>query len=153
MFRNNARYAVKSDSSKNMTGIDQNLFEGGHYLGKPADKEDKIISRRVELVKNITGFCNRNLRLLEIGCGNGATLMMLSDEMKDCLGVDIYEGHRNAFEQLKNEYNAGNCGIVIKDIEEQDLPAESGKFDRLICFEAIEHFNDDGNVNRFLRWL
>ena len=74
-----------------MTRVDETLFEGEHYLGRPADHTDKIITRRVELVKQIPGFCGKNLTLLEIGCGNGATLLLMSDSMKECLGVDVYK--------------------------------------------------------------
>jgi 2-polyprenyl-3-methyl-5-hydroxy-6-metoxy-1,4-benzoquinol methylase len=138
-----------------MTKVDETLFEGAHYLGRPADHTDKIITRRAELVKQIPGFCNKDLRLLEIGCGNGATLLLMSNEMKECLGVDIYQGHKRVFEAIKAEQGITNCNVVIKNIEEQDLfdnkPAE--KFDRLICFEVIEHFNDDSSVKRFTQWL
>ena len=138
-----------------MTRVDETLFEGEHYLGRPADHTDKIITRRAELVKEIPGFCNKNLRLLEIGSGNGATLLLMSPEMKESLGVDIYEGHKKVFEEIKAEQGVTNCSVVIKNVEEQDLfdgkPAE--KFDRLICFEVIEHFNDDRHVKRFTQWL
>ncbi|MDB5281362.1 MAG: Methyltransferase type 11 [Bacteroidota bacterium] len=133
-----------------MTRVDETLFEGAHYLGRPADQTDKIITRRAELVKEIPGFCDKNLKLLEIGCGNGATLLLMSDCMKECLGVDIYEGHKKVFEEIKAEKGVNNCNVVIKNMEVEDLDE---KFDRLICFEVIEHFNDDKNVKRFGRWL
>jgi 2-polyprenyl-3-methyl-5-hydroxy-6-metoxy-1,4-benzoquinol methylase len=144
------------DNKLVMTRVDETLFEGAHYLGRPADHTDKIITRRAELVKQIPGFCNKDLRLLEIGCGNGATLLLMSKEMKECLGVDIYEGHKRVFEKIKAERGITNCNVVIKNIEEHDLfedTPNAGKFDRLICFEVIEHFNDDSNVKRFKQWL
>ena len=39
-----------------MTKIDEKLFRDEHYLGRPADLADKIVSRRVELSKLIPGF-------------------------------------------------------------------------------------------------
>jgi 2-polyprenyl-3-methyl-5-hydroxy-6-metoxy-1,4-benzoquinol methylase len=133
-----------------MTRVDETLFEDEHYLGRPADYTDKIISRRVELVKQIPGFCDKNLRLLEIGCGNGATLLLMSDAMKDCTGIDIYEGHKEVFEKIKAEKGITNCSVFIKDIEAEDLAEE---FDRLICFEVIEHLDDEKNLRRFTKWL
>jgi 2-polyprenyl-3-methyl-5-hydroxy-6-metoxy-1,4-benzoquinol methylase len=132
-----------------MTRVDETLFEGEHYLGRPADSTDKIITRRVELVKAIPGFCDKNRDLLEIGCGNGATLLLMSNEMRRCLGVDIFD-HTAEFKKLKEERGVNNCDIIMKNIEVEDL---DGKFDRLICFEVIEHFHDDKTVERFKRWL
>jgi 2-polyprenyl-3-methyl-5-hydroxy-6-metoxy-1,4-benzoquinol methylase len=129
--------------------VDEKLFEGAHYLGRPADSTDKIITRRVELVKDIPNFCNTNLSLLEIGCGNGATLLLMSNEMKRCLGVDIFD-HSAEFKRKKEELGITNCEIVLKNMEQEDL---NDKFDRLICFEVIEHFNDEQTVKRFKRWL
>lgn len=133
-----------------MTRVDETLFEGEHYLGRPADYTDKIITRRVDLTKQIPGFCNKHLRLLEIGSGNGATLLLMSDAMKDCTGIDIYEGHKEVFEKIKAEKGIDNCRVFIKNVEEEDLTEQ---YDRLICFEVIEHFNKEENVRRFTRWL
>ena len=132
-----------------MTRVDETLFEGEHYLGRPADSTDKIITRRVGLVKQIPGFCGKDLNLLEIGCGNGATLLLMADEMKSCLGVDVFD-HTAEFKRTKAEKGITNCEVILKDIENEDLDM---KFDRLICFEVIEHFNDDKTVKRFTRWL
>ena len=132
-----------------MTRVDETLFEGEHYLGRPADSTDKIITRRVELTKEISGFCNKDLKLLEIGCGNGATLLLMADEMKSCLGVDVFD-HTEGFKKVKVEKGIINCEVILKDIENEDL---NEQFDRLICFEVIEHFNDDKTVKRFTRWL
>jgi 2-polyprenyl-3-methyl-5-hydroxy-6-metoxy-1,4-benzoquinol methylase len=132
-----------------MTRVDEKLFDGEHYLGRPADTTDKIISRRVELVKQIPGFCNKDLTLLEIGCGNGATLLLMADEMKSCLGVDVFD-HTNEFKKVKQQKGITNCEVILKNVEKEDLDT---KFDRLICFEVIEHFEDDRNVKRFSRWL
>ena len=132
-----------------MTRVDEKLFEGEHYLGRPADTTDKIISRRVELVKEIPDFCNKEMNLLEIGCGNGATLLLMADEMKSCLGVDVFD-HTAEFKRAKQEKGITNCEVILKNIEQEDL---NEKFDRLICFEVIEHFENDKSVERFKRWL
>lgn len=132
-----------------MTRVDEKLFEGEHYLGRPADTTDKIITRRVELVKEIPGFCNKEMNLLEIGCGNGATLLLMANEMKHCLGVDIFD-HTTEFKKTKLEKGITNCEVILKNIEKEELDKQ---FDRLICFEVIEHFENEQTVKRFTRWL
>src|SRR5688572_14328267 len=132
-----------------MTRVDEKLFDGEHYLGRPADTTDKIITRRVELAKATPGFCNKEMNLLEIGCGNGATLLLMADEMKSCLGVDIFD-HTSEFKKAKQEKGIVNCEVILKNIEKEDLDQQ---FDRLICFEVIEHFENEKSVKRFTRWL
>lgn len=133
-----------------MTRVDETLFEGEHYLGRPADHTDKIISRRVTLVKQVPGFCDKNVDLLEIGCGNGATMLLLANDFKSIQGIDIWDGHKQVFEKLKKEQGITNCQMDIVNIEEQEL---QGKYDRLVCFEVIEHFNNEDSVSRIANWL
>lgn len=133
-----------------MTRVDETLFEGEHYLGRPADHTDKIISRRVALVKQIPGFCGKDLNLLEIGCGNGATMLLLANDFNSIQGIDIWDGHKQVFEKMKQEQSITNCQMDIVNIEEEEL---QGKYDRLICFEVIEHFNNEDSVKRIANWL
>lgn len=142
-------YYSKQKALPYMTGIDQKLFDGEHYLGKPANTTDKIITRRINLVKSIPGFCDKNKNLLEIGCGNGASLLLMSDCMQQCTGVDIFD-HTAWFENEKKQSGIQNCSIIIRDLEHEEL---NEKFDRLICFEVIEHFNNEETVMRFKNWL
>jgi 2-polyprenyl-3-methyl-5-hydroxy-6-metoxy-1,4-benzoquinol methylase len=69
--------------------------------------------------------------------------------MNTSLGVDVFD-HTAEFERTKQEKGISNCEVILKNIEKEDLDA---KFDRMICFEVIEHFEDDKNVKRFTRWL
>lgn len=134
----------------NTERVDSNLFEGSHYLGKPADFTDKIISRRVELVKQIPDFCNENYSLVEVGCGNGSSMILLSAQFKNILGLEIHEPHKKEFDELKQKFSASNCDFKQFDIEnESDRKNMNQKFDRLISFEVIEHFPHEESVKYF----
>lgn len=116
--------------------------EEGHYLGRPADFEDRIIARRLRLVEEIPGFTGKDLSLLEIGCGNGASMFGLSAKMKNCLGLEITDEHLSEFNKFREEHQVTNCEYRVMDIEKSDPP---GIFDRIISFEVIEHLeNEDG---------
>ncbi|MCC7430400.1 methyltransferase domain-containing protein [bacterium] len=117
-----------------------------HHFGKPAGFDHKIITRRIDLVKQVEGFCGKNLALVDVGCGNGASLFQLANEMKTCLGLEIYEGHKIHFENYKTKKQIQNCDFLLFDIENQKLEQQ---FDRLISFEVIEHLRDDKNVKHF----
>lgn len=131
----------------NTDRVDKEMFdEGGHYLGKPADIQDKLIHRRIALTKAVENFTGKDLDLIEIGCGNGATIILLADTMQSCLGLDINDDHLGEFKQLKSTYKADNCSFEVFDVEKQSMQRQ---FDRMISFEVIEHLQDDSNVRHY----
>jgi SAM-dependent methyltransferase len=124
--------------------IPEALFkEDKHYLGRPADFEDRIIQRRLRLIKAIPGFTGKNLTLLEIGCGNGASLLGLQQDFKSCLGVDITDKHLSEFNHYLKQNNILNCACQQLDIEQNEPP---NQFDRIISFEVIEHLRSEDGV-------
>ncbi|MCL2682704.1 MAG: class I SAM-dependent methyltransferase [Bacteroidales bacterium] len=114
--------------------------EDGHYLGKPAESTNKIIQRRLNLVDTISEFKGAQLSLLDIGCGAGASLIRLAPDMKHCLGIDINDYHSAEFEKLCEESQLSNCDFKVMNIEQEHI---QNQFDRIICFEVIEHFADE----------
>jgi 2-polyprenyl-3-methyl-5-hydroxy-6-metoxy-1,4-benzoquinol methylase len=130
--------------------VDDQRFKSGHYLGLPASLDERIVHRRVELVKNIPDFCNPEYSLVDIGCGNGATIALLADQFNDCTGIDIYEENGLAFRNLMDELQIPNANFEQIDIESE---SHDKRYDRLICFEVIEHFKDDKHVSRLFDLL
>lgn len=117
--------------------------EDGHYLGRPADFKDKIISRRLNLVKKIPNFTGKDFTLLDIGCGNGASMLGLAGEMKSCTGLEISTEHQEEFEQEKKRMDLENCSFKVFDISKDKL---NERFDRIISFEVIEHLESEDDV-------
>jgi 2-polyprenyl-3-methyl-5-hydroxy-6-metoxy-1,4-benzoquinol methylase len=134
----------------NTQRIDATLFVGQHYLGKPADAHDKIVTRRVELVRAIPKFCGVECSLADVGCGNGASMLLLAQDMKQCVGLEVYETHREEFALLQAAYNAENCSFETYNIEVTPYP---GQFDRIICFEVIEHLERESSVRNIAAML
>lgn len=96
-------------------------------------------------------FYGNNLDLVEVGCGNGATSLRLADKFKSIDCLDISPLNQNDFETYKNKLNVKNCNFSIINIEEQN--ELKNKYDRLICFEVIEHFSDDKSVSKLFDML
>jgi 2-polyprenyl-3-methyl-5-hydroxy-6-metoxy-1,4-benzoquinol methylase len=134
----------------NTQRVDETLFVGEHYLGKPADVHDKIVSRRIELVRSLPDFCSREASLADVGCGNGASMVLLAQAMKRCVGIEVYETHREEFEALKAAHHADNCSFESYNIEEKPYPEQ---FDRIICFEVIEHLEREESVRNICTML
>ena len=57
--------------------------------GKPAGYQDFIVFRRLELLKQFPNFFNSDFNLIDIGCGNGATLLNIHNQYNSCHGIDI----------------------------------------------------------------
>lgn len=133
----------------NTQRVDKNLFSDEHYLGKPADDKDKIISRRIEILERYPEFFNKTFCCIEVGCGEGATITRLANRFDHSLGIDIFD-YSKAFEEQKKKNNAKNCSFVEINLE-KEAPAE--KFDRLISFEVIEHLRSEDSVKAYYEVL
>ena len=123
--------------------VPDELIIDNHYIGRPADFSDRIIQKRINLVRKIPNFIGKELNLLEIGCGNGASMLLLADGMKNCLGIELFEGNKEEFNALMKKLNVNNCEFRILNIEKEKLDT---KFNRLISFEVIEHLKDENSV-------
>ena len=73
--------------------------------------------------------------MLDIGCGNGASTLMLAAEMKYCLGIDVESTHQPEFEAQRQQQGITNCDYKLHNIELEPL---SRQFDRIISFEVME---------------
>lgn len=124
--------------------IPKELFRtDGHYLGRPADFEDRIIERRIRLVKQFPSFLGENLELLDIGCGNGASMFKIAGRMKHCQGMEITDEHLCEFNQFKLNNNIQNCDCEIADVVTSQPQKQ---YDRIISFEVIEHLDNESGI-------
>lgn len=126
--------------------VPEKLFnEEAHYLGRPADVTDKIVTRRIQIVEQYPAFMGKEYTHLDIGCGNGATMFILSGKMKSCLGVDIVSDYEEAIHEYLGRHHITNCGFKCVDIE-KDISPIGQQFDRITSFEVIEHLQDENSV-------
>jgi 2-polyprenyl-3-methyl-5-hydroxy-6-metoxy-1,4-benzoquinol methylase len=120
------------------------------HLGKTAQFTDRIVERRIRVLKTFPDFVGENYRLVDVGCGNGASSFHLAGQMKECVGIDIGDRNESAFEERRSALGIENCRFLRRDIEND--PIEE-KFDRLISFEVIEHLQEEASVRRFAELL
>jgi 2-polyprenyl-3-methyl-5-hydroxy-6-metoxy-1,4-benzoquinol methylase len=126
----------------NTKRIDKDLFREQHYLGKPADDEDKIISRRIAVLERYPEFFDRSLTCIEAGCGGGATITRIASRFNKAVGVDIFD-YSKQFDEQKQKNGTSNCYFKQIDLEKEKLDEQ---FDRLISFEVIEHLQNEQSV-------
>jgi SAM-dependent methyltransferase len=77
---------------------------------------------------------DRRPRILDVGCGTGANLLMLSN-YGDAEGVDVSE------DSLAFCRERGLDKVRLGAAEE--LPYEDGAFDLVTAFDVVEHIDDD----------
>jgi len=134
----------------NTSRVDKTLFESEHYLGKPADNNDLLVWRRIDLVKAYPGFLDSNLDMVEIGCGNGNTAVPMAKYFKSVMGLEYASVHAQEFEALRAERGAENAAFGVWDIMAK--PYEPAA-DRLVSFEVIEHLPSDDGVANYAKSL
>lgn len=104
---------------------------------------------RFDLIDNIKESCNKDLNILEIGCGTGATLLEIKSRYKNAnvYGIEINE---NVCEITKN-----NCDLIVGNIENMELPYQNNFFDYIILGDVLEHLNDPWkvlkNIKKYLK--
>ena len=92
----------------------------------------KILAGFVEeICRNVT---DRRPRILDVGCGTGANLLMLS-EYGEAEGVDISEDALSFCRERGLDKVRLGAG--------EELPYEDGTFDLVTAFDVVEHMDDD----------
>ena len=134
----------------NTSRVDKALFEAEHYLGKPADSDDLLVWRRIDLVKAYPGFLDSTLDMVEIGCGNGNTAVPMAKHFKSVMGLEYASVHAQEFEALRAAQGAENAAFGVWDIMAK--PYEPAA-DRLVSFEVIEHLPSDDGVANYAKSL
>lgn len=99
----------------NTERVDKSLFEEEHYLGKPADADDLLVRRRIAMLEEFEPFWHGE-NLLEIGCGNGNTVLPLSKKFTRSVGLEYADVHRNEYDLLRNQLGVTNSEFESWDI-------------------------------------
>jgi len=126
------------------------------HLNRKKYFDEQIYTTENYVIPFISDFVkvDGNLRVLEIGCGEGGNLKPFLDKGANCVGVDLSEkkiengkhffaGHR--FEK--------NLTLLAEDIYKVNSLGEP--FDLIIMRDTIEHIHDQakflGEVKKFLK--
>jgi 2-polyprenyl-3-methyl-5-hydroxy-6-metoxy-1,4-benzoquinol methylase len=111
------------------------------YLGHEysTKRADYFTSARRDFVAALPA--DKDARILELGCGNGATGALALQEGKCGTYVGI-----EMFEPMAREAEKVLSAVHIGDVQTMSLPYESESFDALICSEVLEHLIDPDAV-------
>ena len=104
-------------------------------------------SARREILPALPQFSER---VLEIGCGTGATLGWLKEigRCKETFGVELVEEASQIAETVVDR-------VILADIEEETIDLPEQYFNLILCLDVLEHMKNPWRILRMLvqRWL
>lgn len=117
-------------------------------LGAPRGEADHLEARTAEFVLLIVRLRElgvaRPRRILEIGCGNGFSLLLWSLVADEVVGADIPEVASTARRFLSNRPET--MAISVVDARGEDLSNVIGAFDLVVTQYVLEHVEDIGRT-------
>src|SRR4030042_3032670 len=121
----------------------------GDYYSNHTDHYQKL---DLALIPSFTWIKNalhplRNEKILDAGCGTGYLLNFITSKTAVGIGIDISE---DAINTARNRYPH----LIFKTGELTKLPFADNSFDKIICFNVIEHIGDqDKSIQELVRIL
>jgi SAM-dependent methyltransferase len=106
-------------------------------LGGPAQQGMLVVKVLSEKLLNLAPFYGENY--LDIGCGNGAFTLLLSEGFTRAVGIDVEFSRLRAFRSKSR-----NAFVLQMSAEQMGFPGET--FDMITAIEVIEHIPNLANA-------
>jgi 2-polyprenyl-3-methyl-5-hydroxy-6-metoxy-1,4-benzoquinol methylase len=131
---------MTKDENRQINGLEEKYLQYTDYHHFPGGRKRlRIITKYCEKRSLRLG---RRLRVLDVGCGNGAISLPVASLDHSLLGIDIspesveLASHKNLFP---------NARFMVHNLMEKSLPE---KFDLVICSEVLEHLPEPESLMR-----
>ncbi len=86
-------------------------------------------------------------RVLDVGCGLGEFSLLCAGQAREVLGVDASPTAVAAARCAANELGIANVSFMEGDVYElTKIAGEPDSFDKIVCFDLLEHLSDPENV-------
>ncbi len=108
--------------------------------GKPADRGQFLLRRRLRLVEPLLG--ERRGHLVDFGCGNGAQTLLLAPLFARTTGVDV---NPDFLAQMQREAAAAHLAdrVTALELDHGRIPLPEGCVDVVTSFTVLEHVPDE----------
>lgn len=127
-----------------MNQYNEEYYKTGNYLGyMERKKRYSFIAKELNMFLDTISLADKNLKILDYGCGPGFLISSLNEYNYDVCGYDISDW------ATKTSISYGNKMILTKDL--------STKFDIVISLDVFEHMSEDNLHSLFqilnTKWL
>lgn len=113
------------------------------YFNEQVYTTQKYVIPFIERMKSVTP----DLKVFEIGCGEGGNLKPFADLGCECVGVDLNDVKIDRGKVFFKD--SSNVELICKDI--YDMPEHFGKYDVVIIRDVIEHIHDQQKFLAFIK--
>ncbi len=97
------------------------------------------------IIKLISQETNEPIKVLEIGCSKGDTLLEIKEKYpnSEVYGVELDDVAAKMAENF--------CDVICANVENEDLPYKEEEFDYIILADVLEHLHDPQKALMYLR--
>jgi len=116
------------------------MFQFHHDRKRYFDIQYQVATHKIiPIIEKFFNF-NNNIRVLEVGCGEGGILKAFAEKDCICVGVDNDDSRiKNGLEWLEPEVSSGRITLISKDIFHLSPNELGGGFDLIVLKDVIEH--------------
>jgi ubiquinone/menaquinone biosynthesis C-methylase UbiE len=128
------------------------FYERYHFPSfRPVEQDGLILMRRVARIASARRECQRQLRVLDAGCGTGNTLIALAKHIPDArfLGLDLSQPSLAIAAGAARENGIAN--IEFRQWNLLELFSDGAPFDVVLCLGVLHHTADMQAVLSALR--
>lgn len=92
--------------------------------------------------------------ILDLGCGNGFTLIRLKGKINKAVGTDVDQQSIKIANGEAQRQHATNIRFIVADANRK-MPFKSNTFDKIVCSDVLEHLDKRnfalGEIHRVLK--
>lgn len=105
--------------------------------------QERTLGTSRRIVEALVSLCNRDERILEVGCGRGYTALKLAPYVRSIVGIDACEADIEEAKKLLCENRITNVEILRILADSVSELTTHEYFDKIISIDTLEHLHPE----------